>query len=408
MKRFQPYSAVLQALKESDVLDVTDDEQVKRKVPLDSSLDDRDNNLKIMEDEAMPRSVYVKGFGEESADTQFAIEAFFAPYGPTRAIRLRRAPDRTFKGSVFVEFESDEAAKQFLDLDPAPKFHQMTLDIKSKKAYCEQKVEDIKSGKIKANGNNRGNLQRNGKFGNRNNRDTKHNGNRRDDRNSNRKSDSRGHDYRTGEDDRDWRTRRDEDRKKQDKAAKKDGAEKIEEKSKSEAKSGEVPATNSLASEDTGAAIFKKRGRDEDEEESAPAKKTKMEEQATEKVHDAGVAVGDGSAASAPEATAESNGSKKRGRDEDKEEAGPTKKAKTQEPTIEQSKNEEDKTTTTTGKKRGRDDDEEEFAPAKKVNAEHTETATAGKKRGRDEDEEGEGASTKKAKAEEQKTEKAS
>ncbi|SLM38530.1 lupus la protein [Lasallia pustulata] len=99
----------------------------------------------------MPRSVYVKGFGEEVPSTQFDIEAFFAPYGPTNAIRLRRNNEKLFKGSVFVEFETDDLQKAFLELETKPKWDGKELQIMSKKQYCDQKVEDIKAGKIKSN-----------------------------------------------------------------------------------------------------------------------------------------------------------------------------------------------------------------------------------------------------------------
>lgn len=174
MRHFQPFSAVVAALKESTVLDVVDDDSVKRRVPLDETFNETsiEQVKKVYETAAMARSVYVKGFGEETPSTQFDIEAFFTPYGPTNAIRLRRTTNKLFKGSVFVEFDSEETQKAFLALDPKPKWKGTDLTIKSKKAYCDEKVDDIQAGKIR-----------------RNSPDT-------------RKSD-----------DRDWRVRRDEDRK---------------------------------------------------------------------------------------------------------------------------------------------------------------------------------------------------
>lgn len=128
-----------------------------------------------MEDEAMKRTVYVKGFGEEVPSTQFDVEAFFAEFGPTNSVRLRRQWDKNFKGSVFVEFDSEETQKKFLTLDPQPKWKGQDLLIKSKKQYCDDKVEDIKQGRIKP-----------------------HN-----------QGERRGQ----GRDDRDWKTRRDEDQR---------------------------------------------------------------------------------------------------------------------------------------------------------------------------------------------------
>ena len=158
MRRFQPYSAVVAALRESKFLEVTEDESIRRREPLaETEGKSVEESLKIYEDKAQPRSVYAKGFGEEGPSTQFDIEAFFAPYGPTNAIRLRRTfPDKIFKGSVFVEFESEEMQQAFLALDPKPKFKGKDLMIMSKKEYCDMKVSGIKSGKVRANESRRG------------------------------------------------------------------------------------------------------------------------------------------------------------------------------------------------------------------------------------------------------------
>jgi lupus La protein len=189
MRRFQPFSAIIAALKESTFLELTDnDTKVKRKEPLPDKVDPEKmdpDSIKVFEDRAMPRSVYVKGFGDEDSKTQLDVEAFFASYGPYNAIRLRRANDKVFKGSVFVEFDSEETQKKFLELDPKPKYKEKELQIMSKKEYCEKKVEDIKAGKVKASGRepHRGR----GGFQNKRKRDN--------------------------EDDRDWRERREDDRK---------------------------------------------------------------------------------------------------------------------------------------------------------------------------------------------------
>lgn len=143
MKRFEPISTVVAALRQSGFLDVAGpegEETVKRKVAYDPSAP-RHSVLK--------RSVYVKGFGDEEPSSQFDIEAFFAPYGPTNAVRLRRTPEKEFKGSVFVEFADEETAEKFLALDPKPKWKgKHDLEIKSKKEYTDGKEKDIKEGKM--------------------------------------------------------------------------------------------------------------------------------------------------------------------------------------------------------------------------------------------------------------------
>lgn len=196
MRHFEPLEAIVEALRTSKLLQLTDDDtKVQRKQPLSKPNDEGVNHdqLRVYEDKAMPRSVYVKGFGAEVPSTQFDIEAWFAQFGSTNAVRLRRADDKMFKGSVFAEFETEDQAKAFLELDPKPKFKENDMQIMSKKEYCEKKVEDIRAGKIKP-GNDRSHSSR----------DTRQSrGGRQNDRDRRR----------GGDDDRDWRTRRDEDRK---------------------------------------------------------------------------------------------------------------------------------------------------------------------------------------------------
>ncbi len=192
MRHFQPFEAIVEAMKESTVLQLTDDDAcVQRREPLPEALNDGPdpNAVRVFEDKAMPRSIYAKGFGEEGPSTQFDIEAFFEPYGPTNAIRLRRSDIKTFKGSVFVEFAAQDLQKAFLELDPKPQFNGKALQIMSKKEYCDGKVEDIKSGKIQANEGRSSRGRGDRSYGGRDKR-------KRDD-----------------EDNRDWRERREDDRK---------------------------------------------------------------------------------------------------------------------------------------------------------------------------------------------------
>src|SRR6266487_1110361 len=153
MRRFRPFSAIVTALKESKTLELTNDDTcVRRKIPLPETVTEApdEDTVKVFEDKAMHRSIYAKGFGREEPSTQFDIEAFFTPFGPTNAIRLRRTPDKIFKGSVFVEFDTEETQKAFLALDPKPKWKGTTeLLIKSKKDYCEEKVKEIEAGRLK-------------------------------------------------------------------------------------------------------------------------------------------------------------------------------------------------------------------------------------------------------------------
>lgn len=145
MQRFQPYSAVVDALKQSSFLEVSGEEGsevVKRKVAYDPTI----------KDIARDRTIYVKGFGEEKPSTQFDIEAFFTVHGPTNMVRLRRHEDGLFKGSVFVEFSDEKTAQDFLKLEPKPLWEgKDELKIMSKADYMEEKNQLIKEGKMEPN-----------------------------------------------------------------------------------------------------------------------------------------------------------------------------------------------------------------------------------------------------------------
>lgn len=218
MRRFQPFSAVVTALKDSETLNLIEVDPASKPDPSPETSNDTDTKdttnsttnpsasiytpsdhkyhvqrknalppstanktlpevARVHEDASMARSVYAKGFGSEQPTTQFDIEAFFALHGTTRSVRLRRSFNKIFKGSVFVEFDDEETAKKFLDNAKTGevKYQGKDLKIMSKKAYCDEKVEEIRKGNIR-----------------------KHSPQRED---------------KKGGDSRDWRTRRDEDRK---------------------------------------------------------------------------------------------------------------------------------------------------------------------------------------------------
>jgi lupus La protein len=131
--------------------DKPNDEQVQRKTPLPEDLGTNHEKVKAdYESESMKRSIYAKGFGDETSSTQVDIEDLFAPFNST-AVRLRRANDGTFKGSVFVEFENEEDMQQFLDLENKPEWNDKPLKISSKAEYCREKEELINAGKIRRN-----------------------------------------------------------------------------------------------------------------------------------------------------------------------------------------------------------------------------------------------------------------
>ncbi|KAL2120756.1 hypothetical protein VTJ04DRAFT_4783 [Mycothermus thermophilus] len=150
MRQFQPYSAVVAALKESNFLVVEGEEgneTVRRRKAYVSSTEAQKARLAA--------SIYAKGFGEEEPSTQFDIEAFFAKYGHVKLVKLRRTAEEVFKGSVFVEFASAEEADAFVNLDPKPTWKGNELLVMKKQAYLDEKNRQIKEGLIEPNTNRR-------------------------------------------------------------------------------------------------------------------------------------------------------------------------------------------------------------------------------------------------------------
>jgi lupus La protein len=147
MRMFQPYSAVVAALRASESLEVEGEvegeETVKRKRAYVSSNEAQKARL--------ASSVYAKGFGDEEPSTQFDIEAFFANHGHVKHVKLRRTAEELFKGSVFVEFETAEEADAFVKLDPKPTWKGHDLLIMKKKEYLDEKNRQIKEGIIEPN-----------------------------------------------------------------------------------------------------------------------------------------------------------------------------------------------------------------------------------------------------------------
>ncbi|KAK8090872.1 La domain-containing protein [Apiospora phragmitis] len=146
MRRFQPQSAVITALKESNFI-VIEGEEGKETIRRQKAWDPT-KATKLEE-----RSIYVKGFGNEIPSTQFDIEAFFTQYGEIHSVRLRRGDDGGFKGSVFVEWADQETAEKFMALDPKPTWKEHDLLIMWKAEYTKQKNDAIREGKIQPKNN---------------------------------------------------------------------------------------------------------------------------------------------------------------------------------------------------------------------------------------------------------------
>ena len=305
MRRFRPYSAVVSALRESKDLIVHDDgnyngagrEAVQRKepiaVPTEAGDEDRPpsttelfRRLEAQSSNRLETSVYVKNFGNAVDAGQIALEQFFRPYGSVMVRKRRNEEDGSWKGSVFVEFDSEDSQKQFLALDPAPKFKDNELTIMGKKEYslmkCEEKGiapdfdndEKVRSngyhnrdGRDRDGGRGRGRGRGRGNRGRGRGRDNDRDNRSRRDRSRDRRdrSGSRG-----SVDSRDWNNRRDRFQKdKDDRPSRKD-----EERKEIERDGHGVPIVKDTRVDAEVAA--KKRKADEEGSRDSP-KKTKLE-----------------------------------------------------------------------------------------------------------------------------------
>eukprot|EP00600_Ochromonadales_sp_CCMP1393_P005994 CAMPEP_0174968140 /NCGR_PEP_ID=MMETSP0004_2-20121128/7962_1 /TAXON_ID=420556 /ORGANISM="Ochromonas sp., Strain CCMP1393" /LENGTH=359 /DNA_ID=CAMNT_0016217327 /DNA_START=21 /DNA_END=1100 /DNA_ORIENTATION=+ len=95
-------AVILDSIKESSSVEVSDDGLgIKRSTEL-PELDD-----------SMDRTLYVKGFPVDDADVTIeAISEQFSAYGKVCMVRLRKnKPDKTFKGSCFVEYDDKKCVE---------------------------------------------------------------------------------------------------------------------------------------------------------------------------------------------------------------------------------------------------------------------------------------------------------
>lgn len=125
-------NAITDALKTSGKLEVSEDGlKIRRTEPLPS------------EDPTLPRSIYAKVFPEDA--TLETVRDFFSKYGEVLSVRLRRGENRKFKGSVFVEFATEDLAKEVAQKDLS--FNDQKLTLMTRAQYYEQKKNEKKEKK---------------------------------------------------------------------------------------------------------------------------------------------------------------------------------------------------------------------------------------------------------------------
>jgi lupus La protein len=133
-------AVVVEALKDSKLVQVSEDgTKVKRTTPLPENTD------------SLPRSSYAKGIPADA--TLDAVEEFFTSKleGEEKlaCVRMRRMKDKTFKGSVFLEFDSKATAERVAALSLTFPGTEAALLMMTKQAYLDMKKEEHKNDKKK-------------------------------------------------------------------------------------------------------------------------------------------------------------------------------------------------------------------------------------------------------------------
>ncbi|CEP60443.1 tRNA maturation protein LHP1 LALA0_S01e11012g [Lachancea lanzarotensis] len=147
MKKFRPVDKVVETLRNSTVLEVSEDgENVKRRVPLDLQHDarlERSKRMVTVQNFDFSKDGQDKLSEQEKTELQENVESFFGKLGSVSQVRLKKDHRKNFNGTVIVEFASEKDAEQFVDTYGADKevlsYEGRKLDVLSKKQYDQQR-----------------------------------------------------------------------------------------------------------------------------------------------------------------------------------------------------------------------------------------------------------------------------
>ncbi|SCU78004.1 LAMI_0A03070g1_1 [Lachancea mirantina] len=140
MKKFRPVDKVIEVLRRSEILVVSEDgENVKRKLPLDDQSDARRERGK--------RTLAVTNFEhdkeQDKGELQEKLETFFQKLGDVRQVRMKKDHRKRFNGTVIIEFATEQDATKFFEEYSPEKevlsFEGRKLDVFTKKQYDVQR-----------------------------------------------------------------------------------------------------------------------------------------------------------------------------------------------------------------------------------------------------------------------------
>jgi len=103
--------------------------------------DVRDSNTNRVNDQISARTLYAKGLPDDS--TIESVKKIFEAHGKVDAVRLRRRKDKAFKGSVFVEYSTNEEAENAakLQIQAPGKPEGEKLILMTKAAHAKEKMD---------------------------------------------------------------------------------------------------------------------------------------------------------------------------------------------------------------------------------------------------------------------------
>ncbi|KAL0963823.1 hypothetical protein UPYG_G00314090 [Umbra pygmaea] len=133
-------NVIVESLKKSKtgLLEVSEDKTKVRRIP-SKALPELNEEYK---DALKHKSVYIKGFPLDT--TLDEIEGWLNGKGVIENIQMRRNLEKNFKGSVFLVFDTEEAAKQFLDRPDTKTYKENEMIVLSREEYHAKKAETRK------------------------------------------------------------------------------------------------------------------------------------------------------------------------------------------------------------------------------------------------------------------------
>eukprot|EP00871_Galdieria_phlegrea_P004880 jgi/Galph1/5393/GphlegSOOS_G4102.1 len=137
----QDIPTIAQALRNSALVELDENgTKVRRKVPMPSSISTK------------RKTIYVKGFPRDQEPDIESVVELFSPYGLVRCVRFRRYHDtKKFKGSAFVEFETEEEAQRAAEEETLKDNSGNELEILSKDEYFKRKKQQQQHNSVTGN-----------------------------------------------------------------------------------------------------------------------------------------------------------------------------------------------------------------------------------------------------------------